>query len=114
MAKKKFNTGGIVFSTDPDFIPQWEEQHEEGEKVPDGEQKVTVRLDKKHRAGKVVTLVVGFEKSDGEIEEISKEIKRFCGTGGAAKNGEIIIQGDFREKVLQWLKKNGYARAKMI
>lgn len=113
MVKKKFNNGGIVYSTDPDFVTDDSQQAEE-ETIADNLQKVRVQLDKKQRAGKVVTLVYGFVKNDAEIERIGKEIKRFCGTGGSSKNGEIIIQGDFREKVLQWLKKNGYTQARIV
>lgn len=113
MAKKKFNAGGIIYSTDPDFKLNEEEQEQE-ETLPANQQKIKVQLDKKQRAGKVVTLVYGFTDNDDEVERIGKEIKRFCGTGGSAKNGEIIIQGDFRGKVLQWLKKNGYTLAKII
>jgi len=73
-----------------------------------------VRLDTKHRAGKAVTLIEGFTGTDEDLQALGKKIKAFCGTGGSAKDGDIIMQGDQREKVLQWLKKNGYSQSKKI
>lgn len=114
MSKKKFNNSGIVYSTNPDLINQEDDHEKPGETLPVHEQKIKIQLDKKQRAGKVVTLIYGFTETHDDIEKIGKEIKKFCGTGGSSKNGEVLIQGDFREKALQWLQKNGYKKAKII
>ena len=114
MAKLKLNTfGGLVYSTDPNFIPAQETNHEEETLLP-AQQKLKVRLDTKHRAGKAVTLVDGFIGRLTDKEELGKKLKTFCGTGGSVKDGEIIVQGDNREKILQWLQKNGYTSSKKI
>lgn len=107
MKKKPNQSSGYVYSTDPDF--RIEEDQPEMETLPPAKQKLTIRLDTKQRAGKAVTLVTGFVGNDNDLEDLGKKLKSFCGTGGSAKNGEIIIQGDQREKVKQWLVKNGYA-----
>ena len=78
------------------------------------QQKLKVRLDTKHRAGKAVTLIEGFIGNEEDLEELGKKLKGFCGTGGSAKDGEIIVQGDQREKVVQWLIKTGYKQSKKI
>ncbi len=110
--KNKPDSRGFVYSTDPDF--KFEEEGTSGEIVLPAQQKLKVRLDTKHRAGKAVTLVEGFIGTAEDIEELGKKLKTYCGTGGSAKEGEIIIQGDQREKVMQWLGKNGYKQAKKI
>jgi translation initiation factor 1 len=71
-----------------------------------------VKLETKHRAGKTVTLVDGFVGTDEDAEKLGKQLKNQCGTGGSVKDGEIIVQGDHREKVLQFLLKNGYSKTK--
>ncbi len=113
MAKNKIPTSGIVYSTNPDYRVA-EATEELSAVLPAQEQKLRIRLDKKHRAGKAVTLLEGFSGTNTEKEEIGKKLKTFCGTGGSVKDGEIIIQGDQRDKVLQWLLKNGYKSAKKI
>ncbi len=112
MAKSKLNSfGGLVYSTDPDFKPE-SNNIEEQETLPPAQQKIKVRLDTKRRAGKAVTLVDGFIGKTSDMEDLGKKLKTFCGTGGSVKDGEIIVQGDNRDKVLQWLLKNGYNLSK--
>ncbi len=114
MSKIKLKSlGGLVYSTDPNFKPEVESASEEETLLPT-QQKLKVRLDTKHRAGKAVTLVEGFIGTISDKEELGKKLKTFCGTGGSVKNGEIIVQGENRDKVLQWLLKNGYKAAKRI
>ncbi len=110
--KNKPDTRGFVYSTDPNF--SFEEEQSTAETLLPAQQKLKVRLDTKHRAGKAVTLVDGFIGKVEDLEELGKKLKSFCGTGGSAKDGEIIVQGDQREKVLQWLMKNGYKLAKRV
>ena len=111
MAKKnKPDTRGFVFSTDPNF--SFEEEKTEVDTLPPAQQRLRVKLETKHRAGKTVTLVEGFMGRDDDREELGKKLKNYCGTGGSAKDGEIIVQGDHRDKVLQWLLKNGYTLSK--
>jgi translation initiation factor 1 len=110
--KNKPDSRGFVFSTDPNF--KFEEEHNFYETLLPAQQKLKVRLDTKHRAGKAVTLVEGFIGKEEDLEDLGKKLKSFCGTGGSAKDGEIIIQGDQREKVLQWFGKNGYKNVKKI
>ena len=110
--KTKPDSRGFVYSTDPQF--NFEQEKENLDTLPAAEQKLKIRLEKKHRAGKIVTLVEGFVGMEQDLEELGKRIKTFCGTGGSAKNNEIIVQGDQRDKVLQWLLKNGYPKAKKV
>lgn len=114
MSKKKLNPlGGLVYSTDPGFkLP--EEKLEEEQTVEPSQQKMRIRLDTRHRAGKAVTLVEGFTGPGTDREELGKKLKSFCGTGGSVKDGDIIVQGNNREKILQWLLKNGYKQSKKI
>jgi translation initiation factor 1 len=110
--KNKPDTRGFVYSTDPNF--QFEEENKNVVTLLPKQQKLRIRLDTKHRAGKAVTLVTGFVGKNEDAEELGKKLKSFCGTGGSAKDGEIIIQGDQRDKVLQWLLKNDYTSSKKI
>ena len=113
MAKKNNAYSGIVYSTDPDFKPELNEIEEE-QTLPASEQKIKIRLETKHRAGKAVTLVEHFTGTTADKEELGKKLKSFCGTGGSVKDGEILVQGDNRDKILQWFLKNGYKQAKKI
>jgi len=109
--KSLSDLGGIMYSTDPGFsYPDAEEQQEE--QIPNKQQDLRVTLDKKNRGGKAVTLITGFVGSDDELSQLGKLLKSKCGVGGAAKDGEILIQGDFRDKVLLLLQKEGYKAKK--
>ena len=109
--KNKPDSRGFVYSTNPDF--KFEQEQESSEILPAAKQKLRVRLDTKHRAGKAVTLIEGFVGTNHGLEELGKKLKSHCGTGGSAKDGEIIVQGDQREKVMQWLQRNGYTCSKI-
>lgn len=111
MSKNKTDKHGFVYSTDPNFRFENEEE-QNAETLSAKQQKLKIRLDTKHRGGKMVTLIEGFIGKEEDLEELGKKLKNFCGTGGSAKDSEIIIQGDQREKVLQWLMKNGYSNTK--
>lgn len=105
MAKQ--NRTGIVYSTNPDFNYQTDETPA-AETLPPAKQNLRVQLDKKARGGKQVTLVTGFVGTDADLAELGKRLKTLCGSGGSAKDGEMLIQGDFREKITAWLGKEGY------
>lgn len=113
MSKKRSNPGGIVFSTNPDFQLNNEEEEEQTTLEP-SKQKLRLKLETKHRAGKAVTLVLGFIGKDEDGETLIKKLKNHCGSGGSAKDGELLVQGDHREKIKQWLLNNGYASTKII
>ncbi|MBQ2375483.1 MAG: translation initiation factor [Bacteroidales bacterium] len=107
MSKKNSNRIGVVYSTNPDF--QYEEIEEfEQETLPNNQQKLYVQLDKKQRAGKQVTLITGFVGTSEDLEILGKELKNKCGVGGSVKNGEILLQGDFRQKVMDYLVQKDY------
>ena len=113
MSKKRSNSSGLVYSTDPNFkLP--EEENNDVETLVPSQQNLRIRLDAKQRAGKVVTLIQGFEGKQADLEELGKKLKSFCGTGGSVKDGEIIIQGDNRDKILSWLNKQGFCKAKKM
>ncbi|MBI2283472.1 MAG: translation initiation factor [Bacteroidetes bacterium] len=109
--KNKPDARGFVFSTDPSFRFE-EEAAETRDTLPANQQKLRIRLDTKQRAGKAVTLVTGFVGKEADLEDLGKKLRNFCGTGGSVKDGEAIVQGDQRDKVLQWLLKNGYSGSK--
>jgi translation initiation factor 1 len=108
--KNRPDTRGFVYSTDPNF--QFEQEQNNSETLLPAQQNIKIRLETKHRGGKAVTLITGFIGKEEDLEDLGKKLKSFCGTGGSAKDGEIIIQGDQREKVVQWFLKNGYKNAK--
>lgn len=111
--KDRSDKHGFVYSTDPDFKFENKEEQSQ-ETLPAKQQKLKIRLETRHRGGKTVTLVEGFIGKEEDLEDLGKKLKNYCGTGGSAKDGEIIIQGDQRDKVLQWLQKNGYTNAKRV
>ena len=103
----KQNRTGVVYSTNPNFTYQ---DNEPGEAAtpPPQQQQLRVQLDKKQRGGKQVTLVTGFVGTDADLQALGKLLKTKCGVGGSAKDGEVVVQGDFRDKVLEVLLKAGY------
>ena len=107
MAKDWKERLGVVYSTNPDFNFQKEEQQETQTPAPK-QQDLRVSLDKKNRKGKAVTLVTGFVGTDEDLKALGKLLKSKCGVGGSAKDGEVMIQGDFRDKVMQILQAEGY------
>lgn len=110
---KKHNTrGGLIYSTNADFRPQSDEP-EETETLSPEKQSLRVQLDKKNRGGKEVTLVTGFVGTADDLETLGKTLKNKCGAGGSVKDGEIIIQGDKRKVIGEYLLKEKY-RVKVI
>lgn len=106
MKKKRTDLPAIVYSTDPSFNPQPPEQT--NHTLSPSEQVLRIVLETKHRAGKTVTVIFGFVGTDADLEQLGKKLKNHCGTGGSSKDGEIILQGDHREKVRSWLQKNQF------
>lgn len=109
--KNEPDNRGFVYSTDPNFSFESSENAAQETLAP-AQQKLGILLDTKHRAGKAVTLITGFVGKPEDLEDLGKKLKNYCGTGGSTKDGEMIVQGDQREKVLQWLLKNGFKQTK--
>lgn len=107
---KKLNSledlGGFVYSTNDDFDLNNEPEKEET--LSPEEQRLEAHLDKKNRGGKVVTIIKGFVGNSDDLKTLSKDLKTLCGVGGSVKDGEIIIQGNFRDKIMNYLKNKGY------
>ena len=101
----------IVYSTNPDFNYQTEDE-EEIETPEKKNQKLRVSIEKKGRGGKTVTLITGFTGREDDLKELGRNLKTKCGVGGSAKDGEIIIQGDFKQRVIELLKAEGYTQTK--
>ena len=109
--KHKSDNNGTVYSTNPDYVFDYGE--EEVITLEPAKQNLRVMLDKKQRAGKKVTPITGFKGSDFDLAVLGKELKSACGVGGSVKDGEILLQGDFREKVLALLLQKGYTKTKI-
>ncbi|MEZ5046131.1 MAG: translation initiation factor [Chitinophagaceae bacterium] len=105
--KKKDTRSGLVYSTDPNWQAQTEDD-EEVETLDNAAQKLQVVLDTKQRAGKIVTIIKGFIGKSDDLAKLEKKLKSFCGTGGSSKDGLIIIQGDNKSKIVQFLNKENY------
>jgi translation initiation factor 1 len=98
---------GVVYSTNPEF--QFEKDREETpETLPPQQQKLYIRLDRKNRKGKTVTLIEGFVGTEEDLKSLARELKNKCGVGGSARDGEILIQGDFRERIMILLEEKGF------
>jgi translation initiation factor 1 len=108
MSKNK--NGGMVYSTNPNF--KVEEEENEQDTFPPSQQKLYVSIDRKQRGGKEVTLVEGFVGSEEDLEKLGKLLKQKCGVGGAVKDGQILIQGAHKDKIHQLLLKEGYSQTK--
>ena len=107
MSNKNKNRDGLVYSTNPDLNLETTVS-ESTPTLPPQQQKLRVMLDKKMRAGKKVTLITGFTGTPGDLDQLGKLLKTKCGVGGTVKEGEILIQGDFRDKIVQLLVAAGY------
>lgn len=108
MAKKKKKLN--FYSTNPDF--EWDEEDNTAETLSSAQQKMRVQLDRKQRKGKEVTLITGFVGDTDDLKELGKVLKSKCGVGGSAKDGEILIQGNHVDKVVELLKGLGYTQTK--
>ena len=102
---------GVVFSTNPDYEYS-DDSQEETNTLPKNQQKLRLNMERAGRGGKTVTLVKGFVGSDEDITSLCKLLKQKCGVGGSVKDGEIIIQGDHRQRLVDILKKEGYTQTK--
>jgi translation initiation factor 1 len=108
MSKERKERVNVVYSTNPDYQYEHSVAGNEQQTLEPAKQKLTVRLDKKQRGGKKVTLVQGFTGADDDLKDLGKILKTKCGVGGTVKDGEILIQGDFRDKIVEYLVGEGY------
>ncbi|WP_028297513.1 translation initiation factor [Olivibacter sitiensis] len=106
--QKKQRFSGVVYSTNENFNYEDENNEEVQESLPPEKQQLKIMLDKKQRGGKKVTLITGFIGTDFDIAQLAKKLKQHCGVGGSVKEGDILIQGDFRNKIKDILQADGY------
>ena len=104
---------GLAFNSDPASVQNEQEEEIVEESTTICKQRLDIMLDKRNRNGKKVTLIVNFDGSEDALKALAKDLKQHCGVGGSARGGEILIQGDFREKILSYLKEKGY-KARII
>jgi translation initiation factor 1 len=104
---------GVTYSTNPDYEYKFQEDAEE-ETLPKEKQLLRIGLDKRNRGGKTVTLITGFRGTDDDLTALGKFLKVKCGVGGTVKDSEIIIQGDFRQKIADTLMKEGYLKSRIV
>jgi len=106
VSNKNKNKSGVVYSTNPDF--KYESGEDSRNTLPNRQQQLRVRIEKNHRGGKTVTVVDGFIGKESDLEDLAAELKKKCGTGGSAKDGLILIQGEMKERVVKLLNEMGY------
>lgn len=111
MSNKNKKNSGVVYSTNPDYKYQQTKAHSTATLLP-ADQDLRIWLETKHRGGKTATIIKGFSGKESDLSELGKKLKSSCGTGGTAKDGEIIIQGDFRDRVFKLLLDWGYKAKK--
>ncbi len=109
---QKNRQGGLVFSTDPEFNWNQEEETEAPVDIEPGKQNLRVSIDRKQRGGKEVTLVTGYIGSEESLQTLGKMLKTKCGTGGSVKDGIILVQGNMRDKIMDLLIREGYTKTK--
>ena len=111
MAKKQQKIQNVVYSTNPNFSYEFE-QNDDIQTLPPQQQRLYVSLDRKQRAGKEVTLIEGFVGAEEDLKDLGKILKSKCGVGGSVKDNEILIQGNFKQKIFDLLVKEGYSQTK--
>lgn len=114
LMSKKYQSrpDGLAYSTNKEFFEGYQEESYAAETLAPKQQKLRVSLDTKQRAGKVVTLVSGFVGTESDLEALGKQLKTKCGTGGSVKDGLIMVQGDYKQKIIGWLQEWGYSNTK--
>ena len=110
--KKKRTAVGVVYSTNPDYQYQYEDDGGQDETLPPSQQRLHVRMERSGRGGKTVTVVDNFVGTDDDLQDLGRTLKTKCGVGGSVKDGQIIIQGDFRDRIVTLLKETGYNRTR--